>query len=243
MKNIVLFVLFILALVFMQFVSAQSVDDIISQYVTARGGLDKLNSIQSIYFEGTRQMMGSEVEVKITKVEGKLFRTDFEFGGNAGYTIVTPEKGWTYIPMRSDKADEIPAKVLKSMQSQMDIAGPLVNYKAKGYQAELKGKDTINGKEAYNIQLTSSDGKSATYYIETKTHLLIQTRQMTEGGRNGGTEPKELITNLRNYMDVDGVMFPQTVETEGGGMGGGAMTFDKIQINVPVDEKLYKPSN
>jgi len=38
-------------------------------------------------------------------------------------------------------------------------------------------------------------------------------------------------------------MFPQTVVTEGGGMGGGSMTFDKIEVNVPVDEKLYKPSN
>jgi len=26
-------------------------------------------------------------------------------------------------------------------------------------------------------------------------------------------------------------------------MGAGAMTFDKIEINKPVDEKLYKPSN
>lgn len=188
-------------------------------------------------------MMGSEVQVKVTKVEGKLFRTDFEFGGNNGYTIVTPEKGWSYIPMRSDKPNEIPPAVLKSMQSQLDIAGPLVNYKAKGYQAALKGKESINGNEAYNIQLTSSDGKNFTYYIDTKTDMLIQTRQMSEGGRNGGGPPKEIITNFKDYMDVGGIMFPQTVVTEGEGMGAGAMTFDKIEINIPVDQKLYQPSN
>lgn len=228
---------------FFQFATAQSVEDIISQYITARGGIDKLNSIQSIYLEGTRQMMGSEVQVKVTKVEGKLFRTDFEFGGNNGYTIVTPEKGWSYIPMRSDKPNEIPAAVLKSMQSQLDIAGPLFNYKAKGYQAALKGKENINGNDAYNIQLTSADGKDVTYYIDTKTNLLIQTRQMSDGNRNGGGAPKEIITNFKDYMDINGIMFPQTIVTEGEGMGAGAMTFDKIEINVPVDEKLYKPSN
>ena len=243
MKNIILFVLFILALVFFQFATAQSVDDIINQYITARGGIDKLNSVQSIYFEGTRQMMGSEVQVKVTKVEGKLFRTDFEFGGNSGYTIITPEKGWSYIPMRSDKPNEIPAPLLKSMQSQMDIAGPLVNYKAKGYQATLKGKENINGNDAYNIQLTSSDGKVITYYIDAKTHLLLQTRQMSEGRPNSGGQPKEVITDFKDYMDVDGIKFPQTVVTEGEGMGAGAMTFDKIELNVPVDDKLYKPSN
>lgn len=242
MKNIVLFVIFILALVFFQFATAQSVDDIISQYITSRGGIDKLNSVQSIYFEGTRQMMGSEVKVKVTKVEGKLFRTDFEFGGNTGYTIVTPEKGWSYIPMRSDKPDEIPVAVLKSMQSQLNIVGPLVNYKTKGYQAANKGKENINGNEAYNIQLTSQDGKDITYYIDTKTNMLVQTKQMSEGGRNGGG-PKEIITSYKDYMDVNGIMFAQTVETEGEGMGAGAMTFDKIEINIAVDEKLYKPSN
>lgn len=243
MKNIILFVLFILALVFFQFTTAQSVDDIISQYITARGGIDKLNSVQSVYFEGTRQMMGSEVQVKVTKVEGKLFRTDFEFGGNNGYTIVTPEKGWSFIPMRSDKPNEIPAPVLKSMQGQLDIAGPLVNYKTKGYQAALKGKENVDGTEAYNIQLTSADGKQVSYYIDTKTNLLIRTTQMSEGGRNGGGQSKEIITNFKDYIDVDGIKFPQTVVTEGEGMGAGAMTFDKIEVNVPVDEKLYQPSN
>ena len=243
MKNIVLFVLFILALVFFQFATAQSVDEIINQYVNARGGIDKLNSVQSVSMEGTRQMMGSEVQVKVTKVEGKLFRTDFEFGGNAGYTIVTPEEGWSFIPMRSDKPSEIPAPVLKSMQSQLDISGPLVNYKAKGYQAVLKGKENINGAEAYNIQLTSADGKIVTYYIDTSTSLLAQVRQMSEAGRNGGGQPKEMIIDFKDYIDVDGIKFPQTITTEGEGMGAGAMTFDKIEINVPVDEKMYKPSN
>jgi hypothetical protein len=242
MKNIVLFVVFILALVFVQFANAQSVDEVINQYIIARGGKEKLSSIKSIYFEGTRQMMGNEVQVKVTKVDGKLNRVDFEFGGNAGYTIITPDKGWSYIPMRSDKPEEMPEARLKAAQDQLDIAGPLVNYEAKGFHAELKGKDTISGKEAYKIQLTNAAGKVSTYYLDTKTHLLLQTRQMVETGRDGGGAT-EVITDFSDYKEVGGVMFPQTVVTEGSGMGAGSMTFDKIEVNMPVDEKLYKPSN
>ena len=87
-------------------------------------------------------MMGNEVDVKVTKVDGKLSRVDFAFGSNTGYTIITPDKGWSYIPMRSDKAEEMPEERLKTMQDQLDIAGPLVNYAAKGYKATLQGKDT-----------------------------------------------------------------------------------------------------
>ncbi len=246
MKNLFIFIVFILAFVFVfvQTASAQSVDDIINQYIVARGGLDKLHSITSISLEGTREMMGNEVQVKVTKVQGKLARTDFEFGGNMGYTIITPDKGWTYIPMRSDKPEPIQAERLKLTQRELDIAGPLVDYKAKGYQATLQGKDTINGKECYKIQLTSADGKESLYFIDTKTSLLLQTRQMAESnGRNAGKEAKEIIINYNNYKDFGGILFPQTVATEGAGMGAGSMTFDKIEVNMPVDEKLYKPGN
>ena len=115
MKNIVLFVVFILALVFAQFANAQSVDEVINQYIIARGGKEKLNSVESVYSEGTRKMTdGSEVPVKVTQVNGKLNRADFSVGGNPGYFIITPDKGWFYFPMRSDKPVEIPAARIKT---------------------------------------------------------------------------------------------------------------------------------
>ena len=244
MKNVIIVVVFLLGLVLVQFVNGQSVDDIIDQYISARGGTEKLAAINSLYMEGTREMMGNEVQVKVTKVNEKLNRVDFEFGGNSGYTIITPEKGWTYIPMRSDKAEEMPAERLKAVQDQMDIAGPLFNYGAKGYKASLDGKDSVNGNEAWKIVLTNAAGKTDTFLIDSKTHLLIQSRQTIEGGgRRNANGPTEVITDFSDYKEVDGVLFPQTITTEGSGMGSGSMTFDKIEVNQPVNENLYKPSN
>ena len=37
-------------------------------------------------------MMDNEVPVKVTIVDGKLNRVDFEVGGNPGYIIITPDK-------------------------------------------------------------------------------------------------------------------------------------------------------
>lgn len=244
MKNLFIFIGFILAFVFVfvQSAGAQSVDDVINNYITARGGLDKLHSIVSISLEGTREMMGNEVQVKVTKVQGKLSRTDFEFGGNMGYTIVTPDKGWSYIPMRSDKPDPMPAERLKSMQSELDIAGPLVDYQSKGYKAALLGKETINGKECYKVQLTSAEGKESLYFIDTKTNLVIQTRQKMEmNAKAGAKDAPEVVTNLSDYKDFGGVLFPQTMATEGTGMNAGSMTFDKIEVNKPVADKMYQP--
>ncbi len=250
MKNIVLLVVFVLGIVFMQFVQGQTADDVINKYIDARGGKEKLNAIKTVYMEGSRQMMGNEIPVKVTIVQGKLFRTDFEFGGNTGYSIVTPTQGWSYVPMRSQNVEPISAEMLKPMQSQLDVAGPLVDYAAKGNKVELQGKETIDaakdgtgGKETYKLKLTNSAGKETTFYIDTKTNLLIQTKMTGAAmGRNANAAPQEIITNYSDYKDFGGVMFPQTVANPGSGMQGGSTTFDTIITNKTIGEDQYKPA-
>ena len=239
MKNIVLLVVFVLGLVFMQFVQGQTVDEVINKYIDARGGKEKITSLQSVYMEGIRPVMGTDVPIKVTIVQGKLYRTDFEFGGSTGYTIITPSQGWSYVPMRSDKIDAIPADRLKTMQGQLDISGPLIDYAAKGNKVELQGKETIDGKEAYKIKVTPTEGKEMFYYIDTKTNLVIQTKQTTPGLNGKDTE---VITNFSDYKMIDGLMFPQTISNPGTGMAGGTTTFDKIEINKKVDDSQFKPS-
>jgi len=246
MKNIVLLVVFVLGIVFMQFAQGQSVDEIINKYIDARGGKDKLKAIQSLYMEGSRQMMGNEVAVKVTIVQGKLFRNDFEFGSTSGYTIVTPKEGWSLIPMRSPTPEPIKEDRLKEMQGQLDIAGPLVDYASKGNKAELQGKENVDGKEAYKIKLTLNTGKEVTFFIDTKTNLLIQTKQMAAamGGRgaaNTGQE-REVVTNYSDYQPVDGILFPHTISNPGSGPMGGSTTFDKIELNKNIEESQYKPA-
>jgi len=241
MKNVLIVVFFIIGLVlFVQFVQAQTVDEIINKYMDARGGKDRLMALNSLYMEGSKQMMGNEIPIKIIKVQGKLARTEFEAMGQTGYTIITPEKGWMFIPMRSQNVDPVPEERLKMMQGELDIAGPLVDYKTKGNKVELIGKDTVKGGDAYKVKLTNAAGKETTFYIDTKTYLVVEISQMM-GGMNGDQKQREVVTYLSDYKEADGIMFPMTINSPGGGMMGGSTTFDKVEVNKPVDEKLYKP--
>ncbi|MBA2562641.1 MAG: hypothetical protein H0V14_06940 [Chitinophagaceae bacterium] len=245
-KNIILLVVFILGLVFMQFIQAQSVDEIIDNYAEARGGKHKINSINSIYMQGIREMMGNAVAVKVIKVQGKLFRNDFEFRGTSGYTIVTPSAGWSFIPMRSQKPEPLAGERLTALQSDLDIACPLLNYAAKGNKAVLIGKEDVDGKQAYKIKLTLNSGKEIIYFIDTKTHLVIQTKQMTvsmhAGGNANAGQERELITNFSDYRSVEGILFPYKVSNPGSGPGTGSTAFSKIELNKTIDENQYRPS-
>ncbi|CAN5167412.1 hypothetical protein BH09BAC2_BH09BAC2_14420 [soil metagenome] len=240
MKNLLLVIFFLSGMVlFVQMLQAQTVDEVINKYNDARGGKEKLKSIQSIYMEGLRQMMGNEVPVKMIKVNGKLSRTEFEMMGQSGFTIVTPEKGWSFIPMRSQATEEIPADRLKMMQGELDIAGPLVDYTAKGNKVELTGKDTVNGNTVYVVKLIPAAGNETFYYIDAKTNLVIKTKTMVPA--RGNAPAREVITEFSDYKSVDGIALPHTINIPGTGGMSGSMTFDVIKINAPVADALFKP--
>ena len=253
MRNIMIFGLLVMLLVAAQFASGQTVDEVINKYVDATGGKNKLDSIKSIYMEGTSEMMGNELTVRVTKEQGKLSRTEFEMGSTNGFRLVTDKDAWVYFPMRSPTPTKLPDDVVASMQTDLDIAGPLVDYVAKGHKAELVGKDTVNGNECYKIKLTTATGKEINYWIDTKTYLMDQSSQETNGmGRkksdsdnnSGNKTPVVKITTYKDYGPVDGILIAHTITiktTGGNGMGDGSTTFDKIELNSPVDPKLYKP--
>lgn len=259
MRTLIILGLFILFLISVQFASAQTVDEVIDKYIAARGGKEKLNAIKSIYMEGSREMMGNEITVKITKEQGKLSRTEFETGNRNSFVLITGKGGWNYFPMKMEAPKEMDSLVLAASELEMDIAGPLIDYVAKGHKAELEGKENVEGIACYKIKLTTKAGKQITYWIQASNYLLLQSTAMggmmmgrrrdynPEGGAptpdNKPSVGKALII-YSDYKEAGGVLFPYSLQTktEGGdGQTGSGTTFGKIEINKPVDEKLFKP--
>ena len=226
----------------MQFAQAQTVDEVIDKHINALGGKEKLQALISVYLEGVSVMNGNEITSKTTKVQDKLFRNEINFGMGSMTTIVTPAKGWRSNPRNGGAFEPMTDEALKVALYQMDCAGPMVNYAAKGHKAELTGKETIDGIECFKIKLTTNAGKEINYWIDSKTYLVYQSSQ--KGGFGGGRgADMELVTVFKDYKAVDGIQFAFSSELKGngGGFGGGTMSYEKIEVNKPVDEKSYKP--
>jgi len=148
---------------------AQSVDDIVSKHIDALGGKTVLNSIKSVYVESTVEIMGNEAPSTTYILNGKGYKNELDFNGTKIIQCVTDKGGWAINPMAgSTTAQAIPADQLKSYQLQLSVGGPLMDYAAKGYKAELIGKDSV----AYKVRLTTPDGIDITYFIDMKTYLI-----------------------------------------------------------------------
>ena len=243
-------------------VSAQTAEDIINKHIEAMGGLEKLKSITSLHMQSVMVMQnGTEITINTYKDQGKLFRRDVDFGMGTSSTIVTDKEGWMSNPRNGGAFEAMPAEMLKNQQSELDCADPLVDFAAKGNKAELIGKETVDGIDCYKIKLTLASGRDINYFIDSKTFYIVQTTfkgggMMGGGGRppgggqgnaggggGGGQRPGGADAETKiSYSDFkktpEGFVFPYHMAV--GGMGAG-MNYEKIEVNKPIDKKLYKP--
>jgi hypothetical protein len=229
---------------------AQTADDIIAKYMDALGGKDKLLSIHSFYQEGVAVMQnGNEIETKTWRVQGKLYRQEISFGAGNVVVILTPKQGWSSNPRNGGAFTAMSEEQVKSQQLQLDCAGPLVDYAAKGYKAELAGTDTVNGQECYRVKLSSGSSPAViSFSIDKKTWYCLRAvfKGISMGGGGGGGRrggaDGEFRLDFADYQKTpDGYIFPFTIIA--GGFNA-KTSIEKIEVNKPIDEaSLSKPAN
>jgi len=236
-------ILFLGLILFVNLLQAQTVDDVIAKYVEAMGGKAKLASIQSLHLTGiSTAPNGNEITTEIWKVNNKLYRRVVNFGMGSSTTLITDKAGWQ-TNFRSNGAFETMNEQQRNNQLyELDCAGPLVDYAAKGHKAELVGKETLDGKDCYKIKLTTKEGRELNFFIDAATNYVYRLTFKGRGrpGANGAAgEEIEIGVTFTNYdKTADGYVFAYSENITGGFTG--SMTFEKIEVNPLVDDKLYK---
>ncbi|HUR66593.1 MAG TPA: hypothetical protein VMZ03_09595 [Chitinophagaceae bacterium] len=233
MKKI-LFVLFTLAAVT---VEAQTVDEVIQHYTKGMGGLDAFNKVTSARITGTYSTQGNDFPFTIQVLNGKGMRTDVEAMGQFVTNVYFNGNGWKINPFAgATTATDVTGTELNDFRLQSSLASQLMDYKARGDQAELLGKEMIEGVETYKIKLTNKDdGKATTYFIGTNDHVLIKSiisREM----QGQETEVESYYSGLK---EIGGIKFFMTRDSRIGGQTFQTVTFEKVELNVPIDEKIF----
>jgi outer membrane lipoprotein-sorting protein len=223
--------------------SAQSVDEIISNYISARGGLDKIKSVKTERVTGTisfgpdadgpfviQRKRPLKMHMEITLSGQTLIRV---YDGKAG--------GWIYNPFLPNPSVKPMSEFeLNNISDEVDFDGPFVDYKEKGNVIEYVGKDEIQGNSAYKLKLTSKNGDVSYFYFDASTALLLK----WEGNRkiNGKDIPWESF--FHDFREISGLKYPFLVESDAPGTDQTQrITAEKIEVNIPVDDALFEKPN
>ena len=221
-----------MALVCVQFAQAQTVDDIINKHIAALGGKENLKKIQNVVMEGSLTVQGAEISVTVTQVNNKLARQDISVAGMNGFDFLTDKEGWSYMPFQGmQKPEPKTADEVKESQSDLDVAGPLVDYAAKGHKVELLGKEDVEGTECYKIKVNLAGGKEQTFFIDPTSNLIV--RQKEKRKFNG--QESEMTTDFSDYKDVEGVKMAYSITQQ-----FGTILISSIKVNQVIADNLYK---
>jgi outer membrane lipoprotein-sorting protein len=236
-KNLIL--LFALTLLLAVAASAQTVDDIIKKSTEARGGLQKIKAIKSLKATGKLTITSQGIEIPITLQQKRpnAFRMDATFQGQSVVQAYDGESGWQLNPFQGlNEPDKMAGDDLKEAQEQADIDGPLVDYKEKGNTVELVGKEDLEGTPAYKLKVTLKNGDVRYVYLDAANYLELK---VTAKRKSPGGE-QEIDIYPSNYKPVNGVLFPFSTEQKIGGQTQIQITIDKIDIDAPVDDAVFK---
>ena len=98
----------------------------------------------------------------------------------------------------------------------------------------MLGKEKVGDVDCYKMKITYKNGKVASLYLDAKTYYRVKSVTVES---SDGTDTEVVNTYADFKKTPEGYVFPfsQTGPS-------GTISFTKIEINKPVDEKIFTPN-
>jgi hypothetical protein len=211
--------------------TVETAESVIAHDMTARGGMDKIHALRSV------RQLGLLINGKDTSrlvIENRLpdaMRMEITQAGKTLVRAYDGRTGWQHVPGANAANLMTPAEQ-KNISHEADLLGGLVDYAAKGNKVALTGAESVEGREAYRVQITLRDSTVFTYFIDRETWLPVK----WQGG------PWE--TMYRSFIEVGGVKLPSRFETTQRGSTVAPPTvlvITKAIANPPLSDAEFAP--
>jgi hypothetical protein len=218
---------------------AQDADAIVNKYINAIGGLDKIQTINTIKMSGKVTAGSMDIAFSQTCKRPLMVLMESTLQGMTMIQAYDGTQGWMINPFMGKKDPDVMSKdAEKAIQRSADFDGQLVNYKDKGSKIELVGKEDLDGSPVYNIKLTDKNNDITNFFIDADSYLIVkQTDKMKFDTKEISSE-----TTFGNYKLVDGVMMPFSIESKSpdNPMGNAKIVMDTIETNIKIDDSIFK---
>jgi hypothetical protein len=231
-KSVITVFAIIIALV--NVAKAQTLSEVLDKHFKAVGQ-EKMMAVNSFYIQAKVSQMGMEMPMEMKIKKPDMFLVTIEMQGQKMIQAFDGQKGWMIAPWVSADPQELSGEQLTQAKQQANMEGELYNYEKKGSTAELMGKVNVEGKEAYRIKLTTSDGNSKDYFIDAQTFYV--TKVKTKVSAQGQTVDVEQI--MSDNKTIDGIIMPMKIESKSP-MGTAFILMEEVKFNEKFDDAIFK---
>jgi len=223
-------------------VHALTVDEIVTRYIEARGGGEKIQALRSVRLTGKLEFGRRNSVVvadwgEIVKRPGTI-RDETTMQGLTSVDAFDGKDAWSVSPFQGRRDPQrSSADETRQRAQQADIEGPLVRWREKGHRVEYLGSEDVDGTSALKLRVSLKDGDTAYMFLDPDYFLEIR-RVMVRHVR-GAEQVAE--TDLGNYAQVAGVWMPFSIESgRQGGPKNSRITVEQAEANVELDDALFR---
>jgi hypothetical protein len=240
MKPIKLF--FLLVLLPCSFsLQAQSANPVIKKYIRFIGGKEPWRKIKTMVVSGVYNYGGIQFPFTsyakapdrykfVVSQNGKQYVQGFD--GNGGWKMDGFKNETTPTLLKGHAAMSM------ANETDIELENALIDYRSKGHRADLIGKDTVQGKVCFKVNVIRKNGDAETCYFEDKTFTLIMKRAVSKNAEMGGTL---LDIFYSDYRDINGIRIPFKTVHESKGQMILTITIDKVAVNEALGDKEFQP--
>ena len=235
MKRLLITILFSIAAVAVV-QAEQNLDEVLAEYVEAKGGADAIQGIKTMQISGKMTMGAMEFPFELTSKRPNKVYTSFEAQGMKGVQAYDGETGWAIMPfMGKPDPEKMADDQLKQIKDQADMDGPLINYKDKGHTVELVGETEIEGTPVIELKVTKKNEDVVHIFLDKEYKLEVMSRaKMDMMGQQVEAE-----TYFSDYNEVGGTIMPHALSVKMNGQVVQNLTFTDIKTNVDVEDSLF----
>lgn len=213
---------------------AQTAEDIAACIVHARGGLGRIQNIQTERMTGTVWIGDQQGSfVREMKRPAKI-RMEVTLGGKTAIETYDGKTGWKVDGIAgAGEVRELSPAENRTLAEEADLDGPFVDFAAKGTKIEVLDKEMLGPSLVWKLKLTLKSGKAEAYYVES-TGCYILLRESTRGAAQ---QPATYDTLYKEFRRMEGILFPFTVVSSVNA-GDPTMTlrFEDVQLNGTIDD-------
>jgi outer membrane lipoprotein-sorting protein len=227
-------ILAVTGLIAFTLINAQSLDEIVKKY-SAATKQDKLAAISSIKLTAKMSMMGMEMPIVMWMKNPDKIKSVTTMNGQDIIQVFDGVKGYLVSPMTGSSAPvEMTPDQVKQTMSQSIFQNKLAAYLKDG-KLTLEGEEKVNDKPAFKLKAIIEGGNTAYMFIDKESFYLVK----TSATMNQGGQTVTVDSYPTDYKETGGIILPMKTTASVSGMEM-VTTFDKVEINIPMDDSLFK---
>lgn len=176
-------------------------EDLLDKYVQATGGKGAQEKVKSRVTKGTMSLQGITGKLTIYQKAPNLMLMEVELPGLGAIKSGTDGKiVWEVNPIKGAEIHK-GAKAEELLRS-ADIAGD-VNWRKHFKEVKTVEEVEINGKPAYEVQLTSTSGVKQTRYFDKESGLLVRMKNHIDSPMG----ELEVVSDVSDYKKFGELLY------------------------------------